>query len=307
MLTETLRAGGGYRKFYSKLDAYLIRTVTFTTARIWGFAYFYDWINPDARRVAKADFYAIAAVAGGFMASLFSNPFQLVFARMQVDEMYPERARRNYGSMVEGLVKVAEEGALYRGAGAYGLKIAALCSGGGTFDWTKENMYYYFGPISFVRIVSTAVGVGTSMFLSLPFDAIATRMHTMRPLPNGQYPYKSSADCFFKMLQYECSFNKMSNYGAFYNGGQMYFFRLYAIALISQYVLDWYHLTARVTEFWAPARYQWQTGIDYDIHNPFTDGFNRASMHKFVGTDGIQATNPHCSEGKLGQKHFKVV
>jgi len=48
--TDTMNAGGGFKKFYSKFDAFFMRTVTYTTARVWGFLYFYDWINPDARR-----------------------------------------------------------------------------------------------------------------------------------------------------------------------------------------------------------------------------------------------------------------
>jgi len=31
----------------------------------------------------------------------------VVFARMQVDEMYPERARRNYKGFMDGIVKVS--------------------------------------------------------------------------------------------------------------------------------------------------------------------------------------------------------
>ena len=76
-----------------------------------------------------------------------------------------------------------------RGAGSYGLKLGGMLAGGGTADWTKENLYYFFGPISAVRLVSTAVGVATAVAVSMPFDTIATRMHTMRPLPNGVYPY----------------------------------------------------------------------------------------------------------------------
>ena len=74
-MTETLAAGGGYRKFYSKWDAYLLRTVTYTTARVGCFGFFYDWINPDSRRHARMDFYGYAAVAGGLMGGLFANPF----------------------------------------------------------------------------------------------------------------------------------------------------------------------------------------------------------------------------------------
>lgn len=49
----------------------------------------------------------------------------------------------------------------------------------------KENMFYYFGPITLNRIVGTAVGSGVAALLSMPFDTVATRLHTMRPLPNG--------------------------------------------------------------------------------------------------------------------------
>lgn len=185
VMNETFMAGGGFKKFYSSFDAFAMRTITYTTFRVWGFLYFYDWINPDARRVARQDFYGYAALAGGLVGGLFANPFQVVFARMQVDEMYPERARRNYKGFIDGFTKVAEEGALFRGSLAYGLKFSALVAGGGVYDWVKENMYYFFGPVSFNRIVGTAAGVGTAVALSMPFDTVATRMHTMRPLPNG--------------------------------------------------------------------------------------------------------------------------
>ena len=75
IMNDTFQAGGGLRKFYSSLDAFAIRTVTYTTARIWGFLYFYDWINPDARRQARPDFYAYAGIAGGLAGGVLSNPF----------------------------------------------------------------------------------------------------------------------------------------------------------------------------------------------------------------------------------------
>lgn len=50
VFNETFRAGGGFRKFFSKLDAFAMRTVAYTSFRTGSFLYFYDWINPDARR-----------------------------------------------------------------------------------------------------------------------------------------------------------------------------------------------------------------------------------------------------------------
>ena len=50
ILSEMLRSGGGWKKFYSSWDAFFLRTVSYTTCRTAGFLYFYDWINPDPRR-----------------------------------------------------------------------------------------------------------------------------------------------------------------------------------------------------------------------------------------------------------------
>lgn len=299
VMEETYRAGGGMKKFYSSYDAFFARTVSYTTARIWGFLYFYDWINPDARRQARPDFYAYAGIAGGLVGGFLANPFQIVFSRMQVDEMYPERARRNYKGFLDGFVKVAEEGALFRGSLAHGLKFAGLVSvGSGCYDWVKENLFYFFGPISALRLIGTAAGVAAAMAVSMPFDAVATRLHTMRPLPNGELPYNNTLDCMGKMMKYECSFDHYSNLGAFYSGGQAYFARYYLIAIVTQYMLDYYHGTAKVSEFWQPARYQYQTGIDYDIHNPFTDGFYKQMAYKWSQEGNEQPFLPSAQDGK---------
>jgi dTDP-D-glucose 4,6-dehydratase len=68
------------------------------------------------------------------------------------------------------------------------------------YDWIKENSWYWFGPISMNRILGTTVGVAVAGTLSMPFDTVRTRMHTMRPLPNGRMPYDNSVDCFRKIL-----------------------------------------------------------------------------------------------------------
>lgn len=209
VFNDIYAAGGGMRKFYSSLDAFFLRTVTYTTARIWGFLYFYDWINPDARRQAKPDFYAYAGIAGGLAAGIISNPVEIVFTRMQADELYPDQCKRNYKNFIDGFIKTAEEGALFRGALANGLKLAGLVSvASGSYDWMKENTYYFFGPMWFVRFVATTAGVATAFALSMPFDTVKTRLHTMRPLPNGVLPYKGTMDCIMKIVKYECDKHK---------------------------------------------------------------------------------------------------
>lgn len=171
---------------YFSIDAFLARTVAYTTARIWGFTYFYDKINKDPRRLARPDYYVAAGVAGGLVAGIITNPIDIVFNRMQVDDLYPEGARRNYKHLLDGLYKVGEEGALMRGAIPNGLKLAAICSSmTSIFDWCKENSYFYFGPHWINRFWATAIAVSIGTAVSLPFDMIRTRLHTMRPLPNG--------------------------------------------------------------------------------------------------------------------------
>lgn len=201
VLDEIHRAGGGWRKMYTGFDGFVARTMAYTTARVWGFLYFYDWLNPDPRRTARMDWMLMAGLAGGLVAGVAINPIDMVFTRMQVDEMYPEAYRRNYKNVIDGLLRVCDEGALFRGALANGLRIGLLASTmTGTYDWCKENSYFFLGPSYINRLWATAAAVGVGVTASLPFDAIRTRMHTMRPLPDGRLPYSSSVDCAAKMI-----------------------------------------------------------------------------------------------------------
>lgn len=83
-----------------------MRTIGYTTARVWAFCYFYDMLNHDPRRVARIDYFAYAGILGGVTAGIVTNPIDIVFNRMQVDEMYPKEARRNYRNFIDGLMKV---------------------------------------------------------------------------------------------------------------------------------------------------------------------------------------------------------
>ena len=61
---------------------------------------------------------------------------------MQVDEIYPQAARRNYRQFLDGFYRIMEEGALLRGAPANALKLAMLCSSmTGVYDYVKESSY----------------------------------------------------------------------------------------------------------------------------------------------------------------------
>jgi len=196
-----------------RIDGFLMRTFAYTTARVWGFCYFYDWINPDPRRVARPDYMVAAGVAGGFLAGVVTNPVDIVFSRMQVDELYPEAGKRNYKNFVDGFVKVAEEGALFRGSIANGCRLAAICSSMTSIhDWCKENSYYFLGPHMLNRLWSTAAAVTVGTLCTMPFDMVRVRLQTMRPLPNGIYPYTGVMDCITKILKYEGNMEKSSNF-----------------------------------------------------------------------------------------------
>jgi hypothetical protein len=290
---EIHNAGGGVRKMFTSVDGFLARTLAYTTARVWGFCYFYDWVNPDPRRTARTDFYIMAGCAGGFVAGVAANPIELVFNRMQADAMYPNGYKRNYKNIVDGLMRATDEGVLMRGSVANGLKLAALCASmTNSYDWCKENSYYFLGPSWINRFWATGVAAGLGTAFALPFDAIRQRMHTMRPLPDGRMPYKNSFDCMNKMLHYEGNYKHQSNLNTFYAGGQAFAVRLFAICWVSQYLLDYYHGGNNTSEFWQPARFKTQTGIDYDVHEPFTDGFNKMMNSKWSVVQGDPAHHP---------------
>lgn len=154
-----------------------MRTFAYTTARIWAFGYFYDKVNPDPRRLARPDYFVAAGVAGGFLAGLLTNPVDIVFSRMQVDEVYPLQCRRNYKHFLDGLFKVNEEGAIFRGGIANGCRIAALCSSmTSIYDLCKEYSYFYFGPSAINRYFATTVAVTIGTLVSMPFDMIRVRL-----------------------------------------------------------------------------------------------------------------------------------
>lgn len=210
---EIHNAGGGIRGMFSSYDGFLARTVGYTTARVWGFLYFYDKLNPDPRRSARPSWMVMAGMSGGMLAGIVSNPVELVFARQQVDALYPEAARRNYKTFLHGLLKATDEGVLLRGSLANGMKLGALAASmTNVFDWCKENSYYFLGPSWINRLWSTAVATSLGVAFSMPFDAVRQRMHTMRPLPSGDLPYTSSWDCFKKMWHFEGNAKFQSNF-----------------------------------------------------------------------------------------------
>lgn len=73
--------------------------------------------------------------------------------------------------------------------------------------------------------------------------------------------------------------------GAFFAGAQAYALRLFLICYGSAFLLDYYQANNYVSEFWQPARYHYQSGLDYDIHDPYTDSFNKFMVTNFKHDD----------------------
>lgn len=218
---------------------------------------------------------------------------------MQVDELYPDGYKRNYRNFFDGLQKTSQEGALFRGALANGLKLGLLmCAMTGPFDLAKENSYFWLGPSTINRFWATAVVTILGIAVSQPFDTVRVRLQTMRPLPNGEFPYGGTLDCLNKILKYECNIHHSANLASLYPGAFPAWVRLFAICWVSQYCLDIYHAGARVPEFWQPPRYNYHGGIDFDIHEPFTMAFHKGAVSYTKGESTIGgATHPNREGG----------
>lgn len=291
---EISMQGGGMKKYYTSYEGFLLKTVGYTTARVSAFLYFYDWINHDPRRYAKPEKLLYSAIPAGLIAGIVTNPLEIVFTRMQVEDM---GYRRNYTSFYEGFVKTAQEGALFRGAIANGLRISMLLGTmTGLADWMKENSYYMLGPNNINRLLGTAFAAFVGAAASMPFDAMRVRMYAQKPLPNGKLPYNNAMDVFTKMAKYESNHKHHASFNSFYNGFLSYYGRLTAIFLVSQYLLDWYQSGHFQPEMWFSSRYSFPTGIDLDIHDPYTMTYHKAVVHKVQ--EGGQETRLYTPDDK---------
>jgi hypothetical protein len=144
-------------------------------------------------------YFSLAGFLGGFTAGFISNPIEIVYNRQAADALLPDHLKRNYSNFFDGLLKVNHERVLFRGAVATGCAFGMLnASMSSIYDYIKEYLYYFFGPPKWLRplcLLPTAA-IGAACYL--PFDNIKVRLHTMRPLPNGQLPYLGTIDALRK-------------------------------------------------------------------------------------------------------------
>lgn len=113
------------------------------------------------------------AIPAGLITGILTNPFELVFTRMQGEPLYHKNYRRGYNTFWEGLMKANEEKALFRGAITNGLRISMLLGTmTGLHDWMKENSYYFLGPSEINRLFATILATTVGLVASMPFDTI---------------------------------------------------------------------------------------------------------------------------------------
>lgn len=276
---EISKQGGGYRTWFTNYTGFLARTLTYTTSRVWAYLYFYDRLNKDPRRHARPDRTAMAGVAGGLLAGVVSNPIELVFTRMQVDEMYPASYRRNYSSLYDGLIKASQEGSLFKGSIPNGLRIAGMISAATSLhDWFKENAFYFLGPHFINRFIATLLATIVATIGSMPFDTIRTRLYTQRQLPNGVWPYRNTLDCLTKIVRYEANTKNYGNLQALYAGSYAFGIRFFLIAYVSQYLLDYYTFNMQKEEMWNPSMYSVTPSRALNMWEPFTLAFHKGAI-----------------------------
>jgi len=302
IFSEISAQGGGMKKFFTSFEGFAARTLMYTTARTSAFLYFYDWINKDPRRYAKPEKLFYAAVPAGIVAGFVTNPFEVVFTRMQVEDLYPKGYKRGYTSFYDGMIKTFQEGAAFRGAICNSLRIAMLLGTmTGLHDWMKENAYYFLGPSVIPMVTATALAAAVGTTASMPFDALRIRLYTQRALPNGVFPYKNGVDAFTKIAQYESATKHSGSYNSLFAGWVTAFGRYFAVFLLSQLILNRYQFSNAQPEIWATARYSFPTGLDFDIHDPYTMAFHKGLVSFY--TEGPSETKIYNTDTKTSIKH----
>lgn len=178
--------------------------------------------------------------SAGFAAGVVANPIDIVYSRQAADELLPKKARRNYRSFAEGILRVNAEGILLRGAVASGLSYGLLLgSMSSLYDYIKEYMFFFFGAAQWLRPVSLIPTALVGAYLSLPFDNIKVRLHNMNALPDGRLPYSGVLDAAKKIFNFEANFKKYSNIHVFHAGFASYYIKLYLTLLIGTHLSDY--------------------------------------------------------------------
>lgn len=190
----------GFLSLYRGLNAALFRQVIYGSMRLG----LLDVLTTRAKQANNGRITATASTASGMVAgavaSMFGAPCDLVLIRMQTDNTLPESQRRNYRGVAHAFSSIVKnEGprALFTGALPTVVRAsainAALAPG---FQMTQQHMLDIMPDSPYVAtMVASIVSAFAGSVVSLPFDAVKTRMQRSTM---GQY--SSAFDCARKVF-----------------------------------------------------------------------------------------------------------
>jgi len=150
----------------------------------------------------------VSALLAGACGAMVGNPADMCMVRMQADGRLPVEKRRGYKNAFDAMRRVvAEEGifTLWRGCGPTvqrGMVITAAQLA--VYDDAKAKILslgYRDGfPIHFT---ASMIAAAVASLVSNPIDVAKTRLQSMTPGPDGNFPYKGLLDCFIKTVRSE--------------------------------------------------------------------------------------------------------
>lgn len=194
----------GFTRLYAGLGPAWLRQATYTTARMGIYKSLMDWSNENRSGPTPLWLKALFSVTAGGLGSIVGNPADLILIRMQSDINLPIEQRRNYTGIINAFSRIiSEEGffSLWRGCTPTIARAMAYNFGMlGPFDQAKETLQRNFGNFTGLVQVSSVISAFFACLFSLPFDNVKTKFQKMAKGPDGQFPYKSFADCFKKSL-----------------------------------------------------------------------------------------------------------
>lgn len=184
-LRDTARAGG-IRALWSGFIPGLVRQTMYGGVRIGLYRVVLEGSDSrDASSVAPWQRVGVGVLTGG-VAALFANPPDVVMVRIQAEAHLPLAERKHGGGIVRAFSAVYQSGGLaafYRG---WSPTMTRAMIGTGTslavYDVTKHALMArgFQDGMSTHLMCSFAAGVASAV-MTLPVDAIKTRMYTHEP------------------------------------------------------------------------------------------------------------------------------
>ncbi|KAK3286043.1 hypothetical protein CYMTET_6371 [Cymbomonas tetramitiformis] len=197
-VARSLGIGG----LYSGVSAALLRQATYTTARIGIFqtslAQLSDMEGGGPSVATKTG----CAIFAGALGAVVGTPADMALVRMQVDGRLPVADRRNYTGVGDALLRsVKERGVpgLFAGCGPTVTRAIAMNVGQLVSHDQARQMMARAGmeKTGNANIFGSSLIAGlVGSLMSLPFDAVKTRLQQMKPDPRtGALPYRGVVDC----------------------------------------------------------------------------------------------------------------